>query len=137
MEVEARNSLSLCQIYYPIVIRATHTNFKMFHSELICSAASDYHEKNEVKDVLGQNFWLGCLSNFRKLPRIWVASSKTPMGEFIFHKCYRPQSCNFTEAWVPLCKFFKSVSRITGKLKHSRIGDLKALTSLLGSCMLR
>ena len=30
MEVQARNSVSLCQIYFPIVIGATHTNFKMF-----------------------------------------------------------------------------------------------------------
>ena len=30
MEVEARDSVSSCQIYFPIVIEATHTNFKMF-----------------------------------------------------------------------------------------------------------
>ena len=80
MEVEGRSSVSLCQIYFPIVIWATHTNFKMFSQWTICSVASDYDENNEVKDF----FRLGCLSDSRKLPWIWVASSKTPMVEFIF-----------------------------------------------------
>ena len=57
---------------------------KYFHSELICSVASVHHENNELKHILAQNVWLGYLSDFRKLPRIWVASSKTPMQEFIF-----------------------------------------------------
>ena len=71
MEVEARNSvLLLCQIYFLIVIGATHTNFKMFSNELICSLASDHHENNEVKDFLDQNFRLGYLSDFRKLSGI-------------------------------------------------------------------
>ena len=48
---------------------------KCFHSVVICTVASDYyenrlHENNEVKDFLAQNFWLGCLRDFRKLPRI-------------------------------------------------------------------
>ena len=47
--------MSLCQIYLPIVIGATKI-LKCFHSELICSVASDYHENNEVKDFLAQNF---------------------------------------------------------------------------------
>ena len=34
---------------------------KCFQSELICSVASDYHEKNEVKD-----FWAQI---FRRLPK--------------------------------------------------------------------
>ena len=49
---------------------------KCFHSELICSVTSDYHEKNEVKDFLAQNFRLSCISDFRKIPPIWVASQK-------------------------------------------------------------
>ena len=64
MEVEATNSVSLCQIYFPIVIGATDTNLKCFHSELICSVASDYHENNKVKHFLAQNFRLGCLNDF-------------------------------------------------------------------------
>ena len=40
------------------------------------------------------------------------------------------------EDWVPLRKFFKSVSRIIGRPKSSRIGHLKVLTGLLGSWML-
>ena len=59
---------------------------KCFHSELIFSVSSDYHENNEVKDFVAQNFWLGCLSDFRKLPRIWVMPSKTPMEELILKK---------------------------------------------------
>ena len=85
MEVEASKSVSLCQIYFPIVIGATHTNFKCFRSELICSVASDYHENNKVKDFR-PNFRLGCLSDFKKLPRICMASSKRPIQEFILKK---------------------------------------------------
>ena len=53
--------MSLCQIYFPIVIGTAHTNFKMhsqkynsmhFKIQLICIVASEYHENNEVKD-----FW--------------------------------------------------------------------------------
>ena len=85
MEVEARNSMSLCHIYFPIVVGAIHTSFKMFSQyELMCSVASDYHEKkNKVKDFLAQNFRLDCLGDFKKLRRIWSASSKT-IEEFIF-----------------------------------------------------
>ena len=61
--MEARNSVPLCQIYFPIVLGSTHTSFKMFSSELICSVASDYHENNKLKDFLAQNFWLGFLSD--------------------------------------------------------------------------
>ena len=50
----------------------------------LASLASDYHEKNEVKDFLAHNFLLGYLSDLRKLPWIWVTPSKTPMEEFIF-----------------------------------------------------
>ena len=76
---------------------------KWFHGELI---ATDYHEKNEVKDFLARNFRLGYLSNFKKLPRIWVASSKTPVEEFIFKK-----------NWVPLCKFSRVFLELSEDLK--------------------
>ena len=79
-----RGTVSLCQIYFLIVIERHIQILKCFHRELICSVASDYHENNEVKEFLAQRFWLGCLSDFRKLPRIWLTSSKTPMKEFIF-----------------------------------------------------
>ena len=109
MEVEARNSMSLCQIYSPIVIGATLTNFKM----------------------LSQWTHMQWPKNFR------VASSKTPMEEFILWKGCRPQSYNFTEDWVPFRNYFKSVSRIIGRRKSSRIEDMIiALTSLLASWML-
>ena len=42
---------------------------KYFHSEFMCSVASNYHENNKVKDFLA-NFWSGCLSDFTKLPRV-------------------------------------------------------------------
>ena len=65
MEVEARNySMSLCVIYFTIVVGASHTNFKIFSHEPIYSVASDYYEKNNMKDVLAQNFRLGCLNDF-------------------------------------------------------------------------
>ena len=48
------------------------------------AVASDYHEKNKVKDFLTEKFRLSSLSDFKKLPQIWVESSKTPMEEFIF-----------------------------------------------------
>ena len=98
-----------------ILLRYQPSISKFLHSELICSVASDYIENNKVKNFLGQNFRFGCLSDFKKLPRIWVASSKTAMEEFIFWKGCSPQSCNFTEDWVPLRKVFKSVSRIIGR----------------------
>ena len=87
MKVEVRDSVSLSHIYFPIVIGATHTNFKMFSqwtSSVASSVASDYHENNKVKDFLAQNFRLGCLSDLKKLPRIWAASSKTSLEEYIF-----------------------------------------------------
>ena len=56
---------------------------KCFHSELICSVAITMKTMT-WKDFLAQNFRLGCLSDFRKLPQICVASSNTPMEEFIF-----------------------------------------------------
>ena len=37
---------------------------KCFHSELICSVVSNYHENNNMKYFLPQSFWLGCLSDF-------------------------------------------------------------------------
>ena len=93
------------------------------------AVASDYPENNKEKDFLTQNFGLGWLSDFNKLPHIWVASSKTPMEEFIFQKGCRPQSCNFTEDWVPFRKFFKNVSSIIGRPKSSKTENLIAMTS--------
>ena len=55
---------------------------KYFHNEFIGSVASNYHENNKVKDFLA-NFWSGCLSDFTKLPRVSVGSSKTLMEKFI------------------------------------------------------
>ena len=69
METEARDSVSYCQIYFPIVLGTTYTNFKIFSSEFMCCVASNYHESNKVKDFLA-NFWSGCLSDFTKLPRV-------------------------------------------------------------------
>ena len=54
------------------------------HSEFICSVAKDYHENSKLKDSLAKNFWLGFLSDFKMLPRIYVGSAKAPMEEFIF-----------------------------------------------------
>ena len=68
MEVEVRNSVSLCQIYFPIVIGVTCINFKMFSQSY--AVASDYPENNKEKDFLTQNFGLGWLSDFNKLPHI-------------------------------------------------------------------
>ena len=45
-------------------------HIQIFQSELICSLASNCHENNEVEDFLAQSFLLGCLSDFRNLPRI-------------------------------------------------------------------
>ena len=88
------------------------------------AVASDYHENNKVKDFLSEKFRLSCLSDFKKLPQIWVASSKTPMEDFIFQKGFRPQSCNFTEDWVSLRKVLKSASRIIRRSISSKIEDL-------------
>ena len=51
MEVEARNSVSLCQICFPIVIGGTQI-LKCLYSELISSVASDYHKDIKMKDFL-------------------------------------------------------------------------------------
>ena len=69
MEVEVRNSVSYCQIYFPIAI-GTIQILKRLDSDFICSVARDYHENNKVKYFLVKNFWLGCLSDFKKLPRV-------------------------------------------------------------------
>ena len=69
---------------FSVVIGAAHTNFKMFSqwTHMECSQRLPWKQWGE--DLLAQNVRLGVLSDFRKLSRIWAASSKTPTEESIF-----------------------------------------------------
>ena len=85
MAMEARNSVSLSQIYFPIVIEATHTNFNMFSQWTHIAVQLTI----TMKTIRWKTFWPKIFGKFpyvtfKKLPRIWVASSKTSMEEFIF-----------------------------------------------------
>ena len=51
MEVEVRNSVSYCQIYFLIAI-GTIQILKRLDCDFICSVARDYHENNKVKYFL-------------------------------------------------------------------------------------
>ena len=108
---------------------------KCFHSELIYSVVSDCHENNKVKEFLAQNFWLGCVTLrsycvFDRHPQLWRNS--------FFKKVAALNLATLLRIEFLCVSFFKSASRIIGRPKSStRIEDLIALTSLLGSWMLR
>ena len=133
MEVEARNSVSLCQIYFPIVIGTTHISFKMFSQWIDCSVARDYHENNKVKDFLAQTFRLSCLSDFKKLPYHefeWCPRKHLWRNSF-FKKVAGLNPATLLRIEFFCVRFSGVFLRIIGRLNSSRLDDLIALTRIM------
>ena len=61
---KARNSMSSCEIYFPIFSEALYIKFwKYFHSMVLGSVGRGHCKKFGVR-IFSQNFWLGYLSAF-------------------------------------------------------------------------